>query len=191
MKDTTSSIVPFSAAVLFATASLACGGSQAGHDGSGSTGGSDEPMHATAAIEPKSGSTVTGIAKFTVDGAKVTVKIDVSGAPPGQHAVHIHEHADCTSMDAETAGGHWNPTNKAHGKWGVEPYHLGDIGNIDVGADGKGSLSLTTDLWTLGSGATNDVVGHSIMVHEKADDFTSQPSGGAGSRFGCGAIKRE
>lgn len=205
MKDTTSSFVSrpslaprrslavWLAAAGLATSTLACGGSQSGHDGTGSSGGSGgEGKAATATLAPKSGSTVSGVATFTVDAstAKVTVKVDVSGATPGLHAVHIHEHADCSSMDAESAGGHWNPTNKAHGKWGVDPFHLGDIGNIDIGADGRGSLSLTTDLWTVGTGAMNDVVGHSIMVHEKADDFTSQPSGDAGSRLGCGPIKK-
>ena len=57
-----------------------------------------------------------------------------------------------------------------------------------VGEDGTGTISLTTDLWEIGTGSDIDVVGKSIIVHAGADDFTSQPSGAAGSRIGCGVI---
>lgn len=87
-----------------------------------------------------------------------------------------------------SAGGHWNPTNTAHGKWGDGEFHLGDIGNITVGKDGTGVIELTTDLWEIGTGSDRDVVGKAIILHAGADDFTSQPSGAAGARIGCGAI---
>ena len=111
---------------------------------------------------------------------------------PGSHAVHIHEHGDCSAPDAMSAGGHWNPTSKAHGKWGQADgeFHLGDIGNIEVGADGKGIIEFVTDLWTIGGGGPNDVVGKSIIVHAMPDDYTSQPTGAAGERIGCGEIQR-
>lgn len=150
-----------------------------------------EPKQVIVPIDPKSGSKMTGTATFTSEGGKVTVKIDISGAPAGVHAVHIHEKGDCSSADGESAGGHWNPTSEAHGKWGNKPYHLGDIGNIDVGKDGTGSISVTSDQWTLGTGGTSDVIGHAIVVHGKADDFKSQPSGAAGTRIGCGVIQRK
>ena len=63
--------------------------------------------------------------------------------------------------------------------------HLGDIGNIAVGEDGTGRMTLTTDLWEIGTGSDIDVVGKGIIVHAGADDFTSQPSGNAGARIGC------
>ena len=87
-----------------------------------------------------------------------------------------------------SAGGHWNPTGVAHGKWGEGEFHLGDIGNIAVGEDGTGSITLTTDLWEIGTGSDVDIVGKGIIVHAGADDFTSQPSGAAGARIGCGVI---
>jgi Cu-Zn family superoxide dismutase len=185
-------------AAVLALPAVGCGGAKGGSvetGGAGNTGGTGgttpQARVATAVIEAKSGSTLSGTATFTANGDKVTVDIEVKGAPPGEHAVHIHEHPDCSAHDAESAGGHWNPTNKAHGKWGVEPFHLGDIGNMMVAPDGTGRMSLTTDLWTVGTGEMNDVAGHSVMIHEKEDDFVTQPSGNAGGRIGCGAIQRK
>ena len=143
---------------------------------------------AIATIGPASGSNVTGTATFTQNGDQITLTIEIQNASPGLHAVHIHENGDCSSPDGKSAGGHWNPTGVAHGKWGEGEFHLGDIGNITVGEDGTGSIELTTNLWEIGTGSDIDVVGRGIVVHADADDFTSQPSGNAGARIGCGAI---
>lgn len=143
-----------------------------------------------APVEAKSGSKVTGKATFTEKGKEITVKVAVEGAPPGEHAVHIHEKGDCSSPDAKSAGGHWNPGSDQHGAWAAEHHHLGDIGNMKVGADGKGEVELTTDKWTVGTGQPNDVVGKSIVVHEKVDDFTTQPTGNAGGRIGCAVLAK-
>ena len=75
-----------------------------------------------------------------------------------------------------------------HGKWDEEMFHLGDIGNIVVGADGKGTIAITTDRWSMGGTGENNVMGKSIIIHADADDFTSQPTGNAGGRIGCGVI---
>ena len=143
---------------------------------------------AIATIGPASDSNVTGMAIFTQNGDQITLTIEIQNASPGIHGVHIHESGDCSSPDGKSAGGHWNPTDVAHGKWGEGEFHLGDIGNITVGEDGTGSIELTTDLWEIGTGSDIDVVGRGIIVHADADDFTSQPSGNAGARIGCGVI---
>jgi Cu-Zn family superoxide dismutase len=144
-------------------------------------------------LEARAGSALQGSAIFeaTSDG-KISFSLIVQNVTPGSHAVHIHEHGDCSAPDAMTAGGHWNPTSKKHGKWcqADGEYHLGDIGNIEVGADGKGVIEIVTDLWEIGSGGPNDVVGKSIIVHAKPDDYTTQPTGAAGDRIGCGEIQR-
>ena len=144
---------------------------------------------ANATIASSNDSGITGEAVFTQNDDQVTVSIDIQGATPGLHAVHIHEYGDCSAPDGTSAGGHWNPTGVAHGKWGEGEFHLGDIGNINVGEDETGSISLTTDLWEIGTGTDVDVVGKSIIVHAGADDFISQPSGAAGARIGCGVIE--
>ena len=143
---------------------------------------------AIATIGPASDSNVTGMAIFTQNGDQITLTIQIQNASPGVHAVHIHESGDCSAPDGTSAGGHWNPTGVAHGKWREGEFHLGDIGNITVGEDGTGSIELTTDLWEIGTGSDVDIVGRGIIVHAGADDFTSQPSGNAGARIGCGAI---
>lgn len=144
---------------------------------------------AVALIDPASGSDVTGAAIFTQNDDTITLFIEILDASPGLHAVHIHEIGDCSAPDGKSAGGHWNPTNVAHGKWGDGEFHLGDLGNIDVGEDGTGIFKLTTNLWEIGTGSDIDIVGKGIIVHAEADDFTSQPSGNAGARIGCGAIE--
>ena len=143
---------------------------------------------ANAMIGSSSDSGVTGIAVFTQNGDQITLMIEIQGALPGLHAVHIHANGDCSSPDGKSAGGHWNPTGVAHGKWGEGEFHLWEIGNITVGEDGIDSITLTTDLWEIGTDSDVDVVGRGIIVHAGADDFTSQPSGDAGARIGCGVI---
>ncbi len=120
---------------------------------------------ATAVIAPTaaSGSNVTGNAVFTQDGDDIMLTVDVENAPPGLHAVHIHATGDCSAPDGTSAGGHWNPTDQDHGKWGSDSFHLGDLGNIPVGDDGTGSLELTTDLWELGTGSELDILGKAII----------------------------
>jgi Cu-Zn family superoxide dismutase len=145
-------------------------------------------------IDAKSGSKVKGKVTFTDDGkGGIVARIEVADAPPGEHAVHIHDKGDCSSPDGKSAGDHWNPTHMEHGKWGapMDKYHLGDIGNLNVTPDGKGVLTLETAKWTAGGGAVNDVVGHAIVVHGGVDDFKSQPAGNAGPRIGCAVITGE
>lgn len=142
---------------------------------------------ASATIEPRSASRLTGTATFTETADGVHVLIDVAGAPPGEHAVHVHENGDCSAPDASSAGGHFNPEKVEHGGPQTAVHHPGDFGNMTVGADGKGRLELVTSDLTVGESPIS-VVGLSIVVHEKADDF-GQPVGNAGGRIGCGEIR--
>jgi Cu-Zn family superoxide dismutase len=162
----------------------------AGENVKGKAVGKGQEKKAVAVIESKSDSHVTGKATFREAHGKVTLKLKIEGAEPGTHAVHLHEKGDCTAPDGVSAGGHWNPTHEDHGKWVTPPFHRGDIGNVEVGADGRGTLTLTTDLWTIGGAPETDVVGKGIIIHAKADDFTTQPTGNAGGRVGCGVVKR-
>lgn len=148
----------------------------------------EDGKQAHAMIGSLGDSGVTGMAVFTQNGDQITLTAEIQGASPGLHGFHIHEFGDCSAPDGKSAGGHWNPTDVAHGKWGSDEFHLGDIGNITVGEDGTGSITLTTDLWEIGTGSDIDVVGKGIIVHADADDFVSQPSGAAGARIGCGVI---
>jgi Cu-Zn family superoxide dismutase len=132
-----------------------------------------------------------GSAIFIKNGEQIDLQVTIDPGPPGEHAVHIHETGDCSSPDGMSAGGHWNPTGEDHGQWGVPPFHLGDIGNVVVGDDGTGSLSLSTDLWSMGTGEDNDVLDRAIIVHVDPDDFVTQPTGAAGDRIGCGVVRAQ
>jgi len=151
---------------------------------------SAEPVKkAIAWLNPRSGSDMGGSAIFIRDpDGGISLHVSLEQAPPGVHAVHIHEFGDCTADDGSSAGGHWNPSGEDHGQWGTAPHHLGDIGNVEVGEDGAGSLELVTDRWTMGGGADNDILGKGMIVHAVQDDFTTQPTGAAGGRIGCGVI---
>lgn len=143
------------------------------------------------ALEAKSDTKTSGFATFSEKDGKVTFTATISGLTPGVHAIHIHEKSDCSAADATSTGGHWNPTFKKHGKWGVGEYHKGDIGNFTADVEGNGKIILTTDEWCIGCGdETKDVLGKAIIVHKAADDFTTQPTGNAGGRVACSAIIR-
>jgi len=140
-------------------------------------------------FESKSSSSVTGTATFAEKNGKVTFVAKLSGLKPGIHAIHIHEKSDCTAADGSSAGGHWNPTFKKHGQWGVGEYHRGDIGNFIADEKGNGTITLTTDQWAIGGeDETKNILGKGLIVHQGADDFVSQPAGNAGARVACSAI---
>lgn len=102
-------------------------------------------------------------------------------------AVHIHEHGDCSDA-GKGAHGHWNPTGENHGKMGSAAYHSGDIGNVTLDAKGEGQITLSSNRWSIGGDEKTNVLNRAIIVHSGVDDFTTQPTGNAGSRIGCGLI---
>ncbi|MCP4978682.1 MAG: superoxide dismutase family protein [Maribacter sp.] len=141
-------------------------------------------------MEPKSNSTVKGEVMFTQEAGKVTMVATFSGLSKGEHAIHLHEKADCSSDDGKSTGGHWNPTHEPHGKWGVaEGYHKGDIGNFVADGEGNATKDFSTDQWCIGCDDENmNILGKAVIVHQGVDDFTSQPSGAAGARISCTGI---
>ncbi len=140
-------------------------------------------------FEAKSSSTVSGTAVFVEKNGVVTLTANISGLKPGLHGIHIHEKADCSSPDGKSAGGHWNPTFKNHGKWGNSNCHRGDIGNFEADKNGNGKIIFTTSEWCINcEDATKNIVGKGLIVHQDADDFQTQPSGNSGSRMACGSI---
>ena len=137
-----------------------------------------------------SDSNLAGTATFTQMDNEVKLEVNLEGITPGDHAIHVHEKGDCSAPDASSAGGHWNPTGDEHGKFDMEPFHMGDIGNLTADADGKASLIFSTDKWCLDcDDETKNLMGKSLIIHESVDDFTSQPTGDAGGRIGCLVIE--
>ena len=134
---------------------------------------------------------VEGTVKFDTvsdDRVKMMLEVKIPSKAGKIVSVHIHEHGDCGD-NGNMAHAHWNPSSAEHGKWGTASYHAGDIGNVKLNAQGKGTLTLMTNLWTLGGSTDKNVLGKSIIVHGGMDDYKTQPSGNSGTRIGCGVIK--
>lgn len=148
----------------------------------------DAPV--TVDLISTSASNVTGKAVFSQEGTKVKVVVTIAGATAGEHGMHLHDLADCSEPKGLSTGGHWNPDDKAHGMPGVSAYHLGDMGNVTIAADGTGTMTFVGP-WTLGSGIKTDIIGRGIIFHAATDDgFTQTPPGNAGARQACGEIVR-
>ncbi len=142
------------------------------------------------AMEPKSDSNVKGDVSFTEEGDEVKMIAVLTGLTPGEHAIHLHEKADCSAADGTSTGGHWNPTSQPHGKWGAaEGYHKGDIGNFTADSEGNATVEFSTDQWCIGcEDTTKNIVGKGVIVHQGVDDFVTQPTGDAGGRISCTGI---
>jgi Cu-Zn family superoxide dismutase len=141
---------------------------------------------AIAVLSPTKDSSVSGTVTFTkVDGG-VKIVADVAGLTPGQHGFHIHEFGDCSAPDATSAGGHFNPGHMQHGGPDAAVRHAGDFGNLEADASGKAHYERVDTMISL-EGA-DSIIGHGVIVHAKADDLKTQPTGNAGARVACGAI---
>jgi len=134
-----------------------------------------------------------GKAVLTQQEDGIHVDLKVSGLPSGVHAAHIHSVGACTAPDFKSAGGHWNPEMKQHGRENPMGAHMGDMPNMTVSDDGAGTLETVVEGATLtdGKDALFDADGAAIVIHAIADDNKSDPSGNAGGRIACGVIKAE
>jgi superoxide dismutase, Cu-Zn family len=142
--------------------------------------------NATAVVHPTKGQSVSGVVKFeqTDGGCKVTWEL--AGLVPGKHGFHIHEFGDCNCEDGKCAGGHFNPDGKKHGGPTSAERHAGDLGNIV--ADDKGAAKGEMTDKSIALGGDRSIVGRAVIIHEKEDDMTTDPTGNAGGRIGIGVI---
>ena len=134
-------------------------------------------------------SKITGTVTLTEQKGGLAVVARISNAPLGAHGFHIHAIGNCGDS-GKAAGGHFNPDKSPHGLYpmdGPMKAMAGDMGNINVRADGSGDFSVFMPGLTLNDGKYA-VNGLSIILHDKRDDFT-QPSGNAGARIACGIIE--
>ncbi len=147
----------------------------------------DAPLVAKAKLAGKAGTDLTGSVTFTEQGGKVTIEAHVMGLAAGKHGFHVHEKGDCGDADFKNAGGHFNPTGAPHAGPMDAQHHAGDLGNIEIDANGHGMLEISTAMLTVAPGP-NSVIGRAVIVHEKADDLKTQPTGDAGGRVACGVV---
>ena len=143
---------------------------------------------ATATLESRSGSSVTGTVSFQSAGQKVRVEASVTGLTPGEHGFHVHEAGDCSAADATSAKGHFNPATKAHGHHGSAERHAGDMPNLVADSSGKATLSVELDTLSLTEGPTG-ILNRSVVIHADPDDYKTQPAGNSGKRVACGVIR--
>jgi len=147
----------------------------------------DEATRAVATLRTADG-TAAGNATASDVGGQVMISLTVEGLSPGQHGVHVHTTGRCDAPTFESAGGHWNPTNQQHGLENPQGQHAGDMPNLTVGQDGRGTLE-----YRLEGGSFDglfDADGSSFVVHASADDQRTDPSGDSGDRIACGVFER-
>lgn len=153
---------------------------------------------AVAELQDKSGNTV-GSATFTVVPGGVRIDLQAFGLAPGAHGVHIHAVGACDGTAAapfSSAGGHFNPTSRQHGRLNPAGWHGGDLPNLVVSASGQGSSTVVAEHLTIdgGAGALFDADGSAIVIHANEDDQQTDTGplgpGNSGARIACGLITR-
>lgn len=134
-----------------------------------------------------------GTANLTEEENGVKISLKLHDLKSGEQAIHIHEVGVCEKPTFESAGAHFNPTHKQHGYQNPKGFHLGDLPNLQVDQDGTVDVSFTTKAFSLKTGVANslfDTNGSAFVIHEKADDYKTDPSGNSGTRIACGVIQK-
>ena len=141
---------------------------------------------AICVIRPIGDSGVSGTLSLMDLGDEIEIRGEIEGLTPGQHGFHIHEFGDLSdSNTGKSAGGHFDPTHQPHGAQDTKQRHVGDLGNIEAGKDGKAIVNIRDSV--LQFGGAHSIIGRSILIHADVDKFT-QPAGDAGARVAFGVI---
>jgi superoxide dismutase, Cu-Zn family len=172
---------------------------------------SEQPPHdAVVQLAPTQGSAVSGSLALGNSPHGVRISGAIQGLQPNsQFGFHIHEKGDCSAPDGSSAGEHFNPTKQPHGDPTGGPHHAGDMVNIRSNSEGVAQVDTTVRNVMVGTsqnsapsanaapvdsatqnagGAHAQVLGKAMVVHARADDYTTQPSGNSGARIACGVI---
>jgi Cu-Zn family superoxide dismutase len=157
------------------------------------------PANAVAPAGEGSGHSIVDAAGATVgfvtgmlNTQGLKLDINVYKLPRGQYGMHLHEVGKCDPPDFASAAAHWNPLNNQHGHQNPQGPHKGDLGNIDVGADGRAHVTPMIAFPIAAAGqpreANLSATGLSLVIHKNADDEKTDPSGNSGDRIACGVV---
>ena len=130
-----------------------------------------------------------GTTRIVQSAEGLDVAVALIGMAPGTYAVHIHTTGRCDAPDFASAGGHWNPSAKQHGRDNPMGAHSGDLPNAVIGADGTGTIAARVPGALTGDMGLLDADGAAVMVHAGPDDFRTDPSGNSGARIACGILR--
>lgn len=144
-------------------------------------------LHAVAMLRDATGAAV-GRATATEVGGGLRVTVDARGLPAGTHGAHVHTVGACDAPGFTTAGGHWNPTGRQHGSMNPNGPHQGDLPNLVVGSDGRGTVGAVIPGATMAG--LLDADGAALVVHAGPDDLMTDPAGNSGGRIACGVFVR-
>jgi Cu-Zn family superoxide dismutase len=168
-----------------AVAALVLGGcASAGTDGPG--------LQGQSVLKDKAGQQV-GLATFTEGSDGLRIEVTGAGLPPGPKGIHIHAAGKCEPPDFVSAGAHFNPAGKKHGRLSPDGAHAGDLPNLIVTPVGAAGLDVTTKAVTLKEGVPASLFGAggtSLVIHALPDDERTDPTGNSGGRIACGVITR-
>lgn len=129
-----------------------------------------------------------GEAWLFAEDAGLRVTVDLPGLSEGDHGLHFHAVGTCTPPTFESAGGHFNPTNREHGRLNPNGPHLGDLPNVERGRT-RASFTVS-GVQMAGPNGLLDSDGAALVVHQAPDDLRTNPSGNSGARIRCGVVER-
>jgi Cu-Zn family superoxide dismutase len=178
---------PITLAVLICAATWSVR-SAAGQTPAGTAGTRPAPS-ASANLVDSEGRSI-GHARLQQTPNGVLIKLDLKNATPGVHGLHIHDVGRCDRPSFESAGHHFNPTNRLHGFLNPRGPHAGDLPNVEVPASTQYSVEyfLPDITLTPGSRTLVDTNGSAIVIHAAQDDYLTDPAGESGDRLACGTI---
>jgi Cu-Zn family superoxide dismutase len=149
----------------------------------------ETPQAAATQLRDVGGRTVAA-ASVTPMGDALRVRVEAAALAAGIYGIHVHSVGRCDPPGFESAGPHWNPSNRVHGRDNPRGQHAGDLPNLLVGTDGRGSFEFTIPGASLSGGARRllDADGAAVVLHARPDDYRTDPSGNSGARIACGVL---